>query len=197
MRWSRAVLHAESLAGSCAAMAARPASLFPLRVVQLWADGELLGPPRDVDSIGVALAVDLPPRDVAWGTQPDGARHWGQAVRLPQAPVRVRWRSAHAPVWNHRIERPVLLWDAADGVRTDALAAVRTGTAEALRPPAPAPDELAARLRDELELSLATLRARTREYAERRWRPGRVEPLADALWEAADGYLDVLAAVDG
>jgi hypothetical protein len=33
-------------------------------------------------------------------------------VRLNKNPVHAYWRSAHAPVWNHEVVRPVLLWDA-------------------------------------------------------------------------------------
>lgn len=193
MKWSRAVHHAAALAESCAGAATRP---FGLRVVRLWAVGELLGEPRDLDVITVALAVDLPPDEVPWWTRPPGAQHWASAARLPQNPVRPWWRSAHVPVDNHRIVRPVLLWDVDGGVRDDALAALRDGAAEPFRAPAPPADELAARLRDELGVSLAALRARTAAYEERRWAPGRLDPLADALWEAADGYLDLLDAVD-
>ena len=40
----------------------------------------------------------------------------------------------------------------------------------------------------------AELRSGTLEYDNRRWKPGKLEPVADALWRASDGYLDVLDA---
>jgi hypothetical protein len=43
---------------------------------------------------------------------------------------------------------------------------------------------------------MRSLRARTRHYEERRWSPGKLDPLADALWRATDGYLDVYDAID-
>lgn len=191
MKWSRAVHHVESLAQACAEMAGRPATIFPLRVTQLWVAGEILGPPVELDSVLVALCVDAP--DVAWLTVPRGAQHWGNANRLDRLPLRVRWRSAHAPVWNHEIVRPALVWDNS-GVREETLAALRDGRGEQVRSPAPTPAEYAARLAAEREVSLRALGERTRDYDDRRWRPGKLEPVADALWLAAEGYLDVVAA---
>jgi hypothetical protein len=167
---------------------------FSLTVTQLWAVGDILGPQRDLDWVTVAICVDLPPDDVAWWTEPKGAQHWENAARLAKNPILAWWRSAHAPVWNHRIVRPALVWDA-DGVREDVLSALRDGRAESVRTDAPSEAELAARLQDELALSRKALAAATAEYDQRRWGPGKLEPYADALWRASDGYLDVLAAV--
>jgi hypothetical protein len=196
MKWTRAVHHVESLAQECAGMATRPPSIFPLRVTQMWVVGDLLGPPRDLETVTVALCVDLPADEVAWWSEPPGAQHWANATRLTKNPVLVWWRSAHAPVWNHRIERPALVWDDAGGVREDTLAALRDGRGEAVRLAAPAEDLLSARLHEELAVSLRALRACTKTYEDRRWSPGRLEPTADALWRAGDGYLDVLDAVN-
>ncbi|RLK54296.1 DUF7711 family protein [Actinokineospora cianjurensis] len=190
MNWTRAVHHLETLASTCADMATRPAAIFPLRVGALWVAGALLGDRREVESVTVALTVDAP--EVPWLTEPQGARHWAAAARVPQMPVEVHWRSAHSPVWNHRLERPVLVWSVADGVDADVLAAITRGEAEALRPAAPTAEELDARLGAELALSLRAVRDRTGEYAERRWKPGKLEPVSDALWQASAGYLDLL-----
>jgi hypothetical protein len=195
MKWERAVHHVESLAQACADMAARPTSIFPLRVTQLWVVGDLLGPPRDLDSVTVALSVDLPVDEVPWWSEPPGAQHWSNATRLAKNPVLAWWRSVHAPVWNHRIDRPALVWDDAAGVREDTLAALRDGRGESVRLEAPAPDLLRARLDEELAVSLRALHAHTQTYEDRRWSPGKLEPVADALWRASNGYLDVLDAV--
>jgi hypothetical protein len=176
-------------------MTSRPASIFPLRVTQLWAMGEILGPAQDVDLVVVALCVDLPPADVAWLTEPPGAQHWGNANRLPQNPIRVYWRSAHAPVWNHEIVRPALVWDDVDGVRQPVLDGLRDGAGEHFRTSAPAAHRLRERLADELAISRAELDRRTDGYEQRRWQPGKLDPVADALWRASRGYLDVLDAV--
>jgi hypothetical protein len=195
MKWVRAVHHVESLSRICADMATRPSTIFPLRVTQLWAVGDILGPVRDLETVTVALCVDLPVDEVAWWSQPPGAQHWCNATRLATSPVLPWWRSTHAPVWNHRVDRPALVWNDVDGVREDTLAALREGRGEGVRIAAPTPADLRARLREELAVSLRALQARTRDYEERRWSPGKLEPVADALFRASDGYLDVQDAV--
>ncbi|MBM7773613.1 hypothetical protein JOD54_003817 [Actinokineospora baliensis] len=190
MNWTRAVHHLTTLATTCADMATRPASIFPLRVDRLWAAGGVLGRPRELETITVALSVDV--EEVPWRTEPSGSRHWAAAARLPQTPATAYWRSNHAPVWNHVLERPVLVWSVDGGVDEAALAAIGDGEGEALRPQAPSADELAERLAAELALSLRALRGGTDEYERRRWKPGKLEPVSDALWQASAGYLDLL-----
>ena len=193
MKWERAVHHLDALARACASRASMPVAIMPLRVTQLWAVADVLGAPRDLDHVTVALCVDLPAEEVGWWTEPPGSQHWANATRLNKNPVLAWWRSARAPVWNHRIDRPALVWDET-GVREDVLAALRDGRGETVRSPAPTADEFSARMRDELAVSRRTLSAATAAYEQRRWSPGRLEPVADALWRASDGYLDVLGA---
>ncbi len=195
VKWTRAVYHLEALAQACAEMATPPRSLISLRVVQLWAVGDILGAVRDVETVTVALAADLPVEDVPWLSEPPGSQHWASATRLTKNPVIALWRSAHAPVWNHHIDRPALLWDAASGVAQETFAALKEGRGDRVRLPAPASEELRAHLGGELTVSLRALRAATRAYDERRWGPGKLEPIADTLWRAGDGYLDILDAV--
>jgi hypothetical protein len=197
VNWNRAVHHVETLAQTCADLAGRESSIFALRVTALWAVGDILGQPRELDTVTVALCVDLPVDEVPWWSQPPGAEHWANATRLARSPVLAWWRSARAPVWNHRIERPALIWDEPDGVRQDALAALRGGRGDSVRSPGPSAGEFRERLAAELAVSLRALRARTEEYDDRRWRPGKLTPISDALWRASDGYLDVLDAVRG
>lgn len=191
MKWSRAVHHLEQLAEACAAVAAGPPALRPLRVTALWAYGEVLGPPRDLEVVEVALAVDLPEAEVPWRSEPPGAQQFAHATRLVKVPVAAVWRSAQAQVWSALVVRPVLVWDERDGTREPVLAALRDGRGEEVRAPAPEPDALRDRMRREAAVSLAGLRAATAEYDERRWRPGKLEPVADRLWRAADGWLEV------
>lgn len=191
MKWNRAVHHVEALATTCADMAAKPDSIFPLRVTGLWVAGDILGPARDLDTILVALTVDLPVPEVPWLTEPPGSRHWGNAVRLPQLPFRVCWRSAHAPVWNHLIDRPARVWSVEDGTDQHVLDALHGGRGAEVRTAAPV--DLPARLAADLAISHQALTTRTADYADRRWRPGKIEPVADALWQASTGYLDLLA----
>jgi hypothetical protein len=186
VKWARGVHHLAELVRQVAEL---PSSFSRLRVVELWAVGELLGAPRDLDMIEVAVVVDLP--EVPWLTEPVGAEHWANATRASRNPIVLFWRSATGPVWNHHIERPVLVWSAAGGVVEEARAALADGTGERLRPPAPTESELADRLADELSVSLAALRRAAAAYEERRWAPGKLTPLSDALWRTSTGYLEL------
>ncbi|WP_447003420.1 DUF7711 family protein [Saccharothrix isguenensis] len=196
MKWSRAVRHVEELAAKCAESASLPSSIQPLRVVGLWAVGDVLGEPRDLDQVTVAVVVDLPVDDVPWLSEPHGAEHWANATRVARNPIRPLWRSAHAPVWNHLVDRPALVWDAVDGPVEATLAAIEDGRGARVRLPAPGADELRARLRDELAVSLRALRRHTRAYEEKRWSPGKLTTASDALWRVGAGYLDVLDALN-
>jgi hypothetical protein len=194
MKWSRAVHHLEELASSCADMAELPATIFPLHVTQLWAYGDVLASRDDLDWLSVVLAVDVPVDDVAWFCPPAGAEHWSNATRLSKNPVVAMWRSTRAPLWNHHIRGPLLIWDESVGIETEAMSALRDGTAEGLRRPEPTDDEMRSRLEAELAVSLRALEAATAAYEQRRFSPGKIEPVADALWRATQGYLDVLGA---
>ncbi|NAZ84201.1 hypothetical protein GTR02_20560 [Kineococcus sp. R8] len=193
MKWSTVLQKVEQVVAACQAMAATPPGIVPLRVRSAWLVGDVLAGPRDdLDVVAVALAVD---QDVAWGTQPQGAGQWLRAARLATAPVSVTWRPAHA-VANHAVVRPLRCWDDADGADEAVLAAVRAGTAPALRSAAPTPQERAARLEADLATSLAALRRTSADVVEHRHSPGSPAKRADALADAAAGYLALLDARD-
>jgi hypothetical protein len=200
MKWTRAVHHLQELAQVCQDMAERPATIFPLRVTSLWTFGDVVTSRDDLDRLQLVLAVDLPLDQVAWLCPPAGAEHWSHATRLSKKPVQAIWRSSRAPLWNHRIHAPLLIWaehgvwDESGDHQVDACSALREGTAQSLRLPEPTTAEMTARLQAELEVSLRALKSTTAAYQERRFGPGRLEPLADAVWHASAGYLDILAA---
>jgi len=175
-------------------MAGRPVTIFPLRVTSLWTFGEVLTSRDDLDHLRIVLTVDRPVNDVAWCCPPSGAAHWSNAIGLSKNPLTAVWRSTRAPLWNHVIRRPLMIWDEPGGVATGALSALRDGTAEGLRLPEPTSGEMAVRLAAELSVSLRALKTIAATYEERRFRPGKLEPVADALWSASAGYLDVLGA---
>ena len=120
-----------------------------------------------------------------------GASWWCDQTRASKNPVSIWWRSAAAPVWNHRIISPLLVWDQATGVQRSALDAISAGRGASLLDPAPSHEEYVVRMQEELNVSLAELRARTQDYETGRTRLGI---RADALFDAARGYLDVLDA---
>jgi hypothetical protein len=197
MKWLTAVGHVRRLAEQCVEMAELPSRYQAVPVSALWAVGDVLGTARDLDWVKVALIVDLPVSEVPWFCTPDGAAQWSEATRLSKNPVGAWWRSAHAPIWNHRIVRPVLIWDRAGGVREESLAALRDGRGAELGQAAPTADEFAARMADELAVSRTALVARTADYDAKRWGRTRLEKIADPLFEASLGYLDVLEAHPG
>lgn len=192
MKWATSVRHLELAAEACGRMAELPPSLVGLRVMQLWAVGEVLGPPQDLEWITVALSVDLPVAEVPWWTVPLGGDAWVETTRLSKYPVLTWWRSAHAPVWNHRIVRPVLVWDEAHGVDDEAITAVREGRGVSRGVAEPTREDFVSRMEDELAVSLAELQRRTEGYNTHP--TTRLGTRADALYAAARGYLDVLAA---
>ena len=194
-RWvklSTAVSHLGALAEECDRLSSVRSSGFPFTVGQLWAVGDVLGAPRELDWVTVALVVDLPPEEVPWWCAPEGARWWAETTRLSKNPISAWWRSSHVPVWNHRIIRPLLIWDADAGVRPDALTAIRAGRGASAGLELPTQEEYVSRMEAELEVSLAELQRRTREYETEH--TVRLGIRADALFAAAQGYLDVLAA---
>lgn len=188
--------HLQGLAETCADLSSRPNPILRLRVIALWAFADVLEQPGELDNVRVALVVDLPIEDVPWMGQPKGAEQWDHSTRLSRNPVVAFWRSSGAPVWNHYIDRPALLWDAATGMAEDTFAALRDGRTAEVRSAAPEPDELRKRLENELAVSRAALGRATTAYDDRRWSPGKLTPVADELWRASDGYLDVLNALD-
>ncbi|MFD9962746.1 hypothetical protein [Amycolatopsis sp. NPDC058986] len=194
MKWERGIHHLNAVARTCAELVGSLMARYSLSVTQLWALGDILESPRELDYVTVALVVDLPVGDVPWLARPQGAEHWEQMTRVAKIPVRTLWRSAHAPVWNHFVDRPALVWDTETGIAEDTLATLRAGRGHDVRLPAPSPEELRTRLDDELAVSLRALRERTREYDDRRWKPGKLTGISDALWEASNGYLDLLDA---
>ncbi|MDX8047809.1 hypothetical protein SK571_00310 [Lentzea sp. BCCO 10_0798] len=193
MKWTRAVHHLAELAEKCGDL---PASFFRFQVVEVWVFGELLDVPRDVDTIEVALVTDLPVDEVPWLSEPAGAEHWANSTRLSRNPFEARWRSKDAPVWNHRIERPALVWSAADGMNEETLVAISDGTGELVRQAAPSPEELRKRVEDEFDVSLRALRRVNQAYTDHRWSPGKLTPYSDALWRTTTGYLDLLDVVN-
>jgi hypothetical protein len=194
MKWSTGVHQVQIAAAACADMAEVSARLDWLRVTELWAVGAILGRPKELEWVTVALSVDLPPDQVPWWSIPQGADGWSDMTRLSKYPLLKWWRSAHAPVWNHRIVRPVLVWSETGGLQQSALDALREGRGASVGLPEPSAEQLTRRLDVEIAISLAALRARNQEYEDRRWGRGKLERIADPLWHATDGYLDQLAA---
>jgi len=199
---STAVRHLDEMVEDCVEDQARRQQFgedYGVVVTALWAYGDILDATKewtDQDSVArAAAALDLPEDEVPWLGIPPSVRWINDRMRWTNRPVHVVWRSARAPVWNHFIERPLLLWDKNAGARHLALAALRDrGDIEVHREAAPAAEELKSRLQRELEISLAAVRATTATYDDKRWARGSPIKYADALFESKLGYLDIIDA---
>lgn len=201
MNRGTAVRHVTQMAESCEGIGRRTAVLGSATGIEsFWVAGDLLdeGVPwraESTESVRVAACLAVPEDAVPWLGRPDVAGIVEDLAGWRNRPVVVLWRSAAAPVWNHLIERPMLLWDAQGGVRVDAVRALQAGVGmEAHRLDAPSRDQLERRLADEVDTSLRHLRTATEAYDDRRWGRGPHQRYADDLWAAAHGYLDLLAA---
>ena len=193
MKWTTAVGHVRRLAEQCAEVSQLPSNLRLLRVTELWAFGDVLGAPRELEWAAAAVRVDLPVEAVPWMCRPDGTDLWADLTRASKNPVGIWWRSSLAPVWNHRIVRPLLVWDEAVGIHENALVALQEGRGAAVSMAPPSQEEFVSRMDEELQNSLAALQRRTQEYESDH--TTRLGVRGDQLHAAALGYLDVLAAM--
>ncbi|NUR63505.1 MAG: hypothetical protein HOV87_33320 [Catenulispora sp.] len=153
---------------------------------------------EDLDAVNVALVVGLPAAELPWGVETSGCTSLAHLLGLDKAPVLRRWRPVEWPVANHEIRRPMLIWSRDEGVQTTALDALADGHAEPFRLPDADDDVLAEQISRELESSSTHLReVRDRYWDDVDWRrshrrDGRYPE--DHLWQAVDGYLDLLDA---
>ena len=149
----------------------------------------------DVEVVQVALAVELPPEELPWRSEPADLRALAEVLRLDRAPVRWVWRPAGEPVGNHEIIGAVRFWTRADGADSEVLGMLRDRRLEEL--PREDVHAAAAQLNRDRERALSHLR----DVADRYWEPGwRREHKGsgghpeDHLWRAVHGYLDLLDA---
>ncbi len=91
----------------------------------------------------MAICVDLAAQEVPWWDEPPGATSWLRVTRLDRQPVGIWWRSSRVPVWNHRIVRPLLVWDVETGLNEEHLSAIGEGRAADLGLPEPPAHALA------------------------------------------------------
>ena len=154
-------------------------------------------PGADLDAVHIALVVDLPAEALPWGVEPPECSSLAFLLRLGKAPVLWRWRPAVWPVWNHAIRRPMPIWTL-NGIQSDALDALSESRAEPFRLVEPDAAMQAEQFHSELAASAAHLRSvRDKYWDDQGWRrehrrEGRYPE--HHLWDAVDGYLDLLDA---
>jgi len=197
MRYRRAVEKLQILAEACESVKNWPPG-DPF-LVEAYVFGDVLDGADPLDAVEVALVLNLPPQDVPWESNPHGTSWLADRLRLGKGGFVYWWRSCLAPVENHRIRGPVRFWscDGPDERVLEALAQKRFDELARQVPSARSRVELMA---GELDTALDHLRAVHASYWDREWRSehrGDGRYPEHQLWEAVQGYLDVLAASAG
>ena len=191
MRYRRGVEKLRILADACQELPGEE----PL-LCEAYVFGELLDGADPLDCVEIALVVDLPAAEVPWESRPRATEWVAHTLRLDKGGFVYFWRSRHEPVWNHSIRGPVRFWSL-DGPDEDVLRALAERRLDELPRLTPDPDEVRERVTTELDTALARLREVRRNYWERDWRRehrGNYRYPENELWEAVDGYLDLLDA---
>ena len=165
-------------------------------LVAMYAFGDVLEGTDPIEVVQVAGVLRLPPEEVTWGSYPPGSEWLADQLRLSKGGFEYFWRSYLDPVWNHYIRSPVRIWSQ-DGNDADALAALAARRFAELRRLTPDPVDERLQVRDDQDATLRHLRDVHRSYWDQKWRRehrgfGRYPE--HELWEAVEGYLDLLKA---
>jgi hypothetical protein len=131
---------------------------------------------------------------------PEGADWPANELRLSKGGFMYFWRSYLDPVWNHYIRGPVRIWSVAGGPDVQALAALEARDSGSLNRLVPDPADERLQLRDDLDAALAHLREVRDKYWDHDWRRehrGYGRYPENELWDAVEGYLDLLDASRG
>ncbi|TMR90315.1 DUF7711 family protein [Nonomuraea basaltis] len=196
MQYRRAVERLRLLAEACEQTKRVPVEEPFLREAYVF--GDLLDGADPLDAIEAVFVLNLPPEEVTWGSHPPGTAWLVDFLELDKGGVAYWWRSHQDPVWNHFIRRPVRFWSL-DGPEKTVLDALAERRFDLLRRVAPDAEEGPAHVAGELQAALDHLRAVHGSYWDRRWRRehrGGGRYPEHHLWEAVQGYLDLLDARD-
>jgi hypothetical protein len=193
VRFARAVEKLRLLAEKCLQASRWPPDDPFVRAA--YAFGDVLEGEDPLDAVQVEVAVNLTPEEVPWGSNPHGTGWLAEELRLSKGGYEYWWRSHLDPPWNHYVRSPVRVWSLAGGTETatlDALAARRFGDLPRLTP---SDADRRLQRRDDLDAALRHLHEVRDKYWDRDWRRehrgfGRYPE--HELWEAVEGYLDIL-----
>jgi hypothetical protein len=108
------------------------------------------------------------------------------------------WRSHRDPVSNHYIRGPVRFWSCTEGIDEDVLRALAERRFDDLPRVQSSPQAERRQLSGELEVALSRLRSVHASYWEYEWRRenrGGGRYPEHVLWEAVQGYLELLDAI--
>lgn len=195
MRYGRAIEKLRLLAEGCQEIGGWPPDDEPY-LVAMYAFGDVLEGADPLQVVHVAGVIRLPPEEVTWGSSPPGTEWLADRLRLSKGGFEYWWRSYLDPVWNHYIRSPVRIWSQ-DGIDDDALDALAARRFSGLRRLTPDPVDERLQLRDDLDAALRHLRDVHGSYWDQQWRRdhrGLGRYPEHELWEAVEGYLDLLSA---
>lgn len=194
MRYRRAIEKIRILAEACEGF-----KRFPLEepfLKEAYVFGDVLRGADPLDSVEVVLVLSLPPQEVLWETTPRGTEFLADHLRLDKGGYRYFWRSHLDPVPNHYIRTPVRFWSLA-GPDEKVLLALSERRLDDLAPVTSPPGAERAQRATELQAALSHLRAVRDSYWDYDWRRenrGGGRYPEHELWEAVEGYLDLLDA---
>jgi len=192
MRYQRAVEKLRLLADKCAAAARWPPEDPFVRAA--YAFGEVLDGTDPLEVVKVEVALNLPPDEVPWGSNPHGTQWLADELRLSKGGYEYWWRSYLDPPWNHYIRSAVRIWSLEGGPETDTLDAMASRDFGSLPRLTPSDVDVRLQRRDDLDSALAHLREVRDKYWDYAWRKdhrGSGRYPEHELWEAVEGYLDI------
>ncbi|TVZ06419.1 hypothetical protein EAS64_03075 [Trebonia kvetii] len=195
MRYKRAVEKLRLLAEGCEEIGFWPPWDEPY-LLEMYAFGAVLEGADPLDEVQVAGVIRLPAEEVTWGSSPHGTEWLADRLRLSKGGFEYWWRSYLDPVWNHYIRSPVRIWSQ-DGIEDETLAALAERRFGELRRVVPDPVDERLQLRDDLDAALLHLRQVHGSYWDADWRRehrGMGRNPEHELWEAVEGYLDLISA---
>jgi hypothetical protein len=195
VRYRRAVEKLGELAAACQSTTRLPTD-EPF-LCEAYVFGDVVDGADPVEWVQVAFTLNVPPEKVPWGSQPPGTPWLVDRLRLDKGGFGYRWRSRHEPVSNLMIREPVRFWWL-DGIEVQVLDALRDRRFADLPRQTASPAELRRRTEVDLDRASNQLRVVRDMYWDRDWRyehRGGGRYPENHLWEAADGYLDLLDAM--
>jgi hypothetical protein len=195
MRYRRAVEKVRELADACQSTTRLPVD-EPF-LCEAYVFGDVVAGADPIEWVRVAFTLNLPPEKVPWGSRPPGTPWLVDWLRLDKGGFGYWWRSRHEPVSNLLIREPVRFWSL-DGIDVPVLDALRDRRFADLPRLTATPAELRRRTETDLDRALGQLRVVRELYWDRDWRDehrGGGRYPEHHLWEAADGYLDLLDAM--
>ena len=91
---------------------------------RVYVYGSLLDVEAELDHVSLAFVVNEPAASVPWMSRSPHLEALAALVRFPKLRLSWRWRPAEWPVWNHEIDRAVLVWTVEGGREEEAIARV-------------------------------------------------------------------------